>query len=176
MITRFSGQQRQVRKIMQKYWYLLLADDTVSKYLKTYPEITFRRWRSLKDSLVHSHHQSKIENKNKCRGTFPCNKCIFCRYIYGAQQITLPDGHIYKPQFLVNCQSVGVVYIMLCDCGVYYVGKTKRPFFHCIRNHVSLVSKSKMETHISRHMGSRIRFIKDACLCFGVFTTKSEGR
>lgn len=34
-LTRYSGQQKQVRSMMQKYWYLLFADPTVSKYVKT---------------------------------------------------------------------------------------------------------------------------------------------
>lgn len=35
----------------------------------------------------------------------------------------------------------------------YYVGKTKRPFFHKIRDHISLIRKKRMETPISRHSG-----------------------
>lgn len=42
---------------------------------------------------------------------------------------------------------------MICECQSFYIGKTKRPFFCRIRDHVSLVQKKKMETPISRHMG-----------------------
>lgn len=42
---------------------------------------------------------------------------------------------------------------MECECKEFYVGKTKRPFFHRIRDHVCLVTKNEMETPISRHMG-----------------------
>lgn len=33
-IRRFSGQHQQMRDIMQKYWYLLMGDASVSKHLK----------------------------------------------------------------------------------------------------------------------------------------------
>lgn len=139
---------------MQKYWYLLLADSTISKYVKAYPEITFRGSRSFKDNLVHSHHYPKQMDPHACTGTFPCGRCHFCRFIRGGGcEITLSDEYDYRSCFLASCQSVGVVYIMLCDCGAFYVGKTKRQFFHWIRDHVRLVSKSKMETPISCHMG-----------------------
>lgn len=52
LITRFSGQHRQVRNVSNKYWHLLVADDVVSKYVSPYPQITYRRSQSLKDHLV----------------------------------------------------------------------------------------------------------------------------
>lgn len=67
--------------------------------------------------------------------------------------VVLPNGEEYRPTFFANCQSVGVVYYMECDCKAFCVEKTKRPFFHRIRDHVSLVMKKKTETPISRHMG-----------------------
>lgn len=42
---------------------------------------------------------------------------------------------------------------MTCECQAFYIGKTKRPFFNCIRDNVSLVQIKKMETPISRYMG-----------------------
>lgn len=42
---------------------------------------------------------------------------------------------------------------MQCDCGAFYVGKTKRAFFQRIRDHVSLIFKKRLKTPISQHMG-----------------------
>lgn len=153
MITSFSGQHRQVRDILQKHWYLLMGDDNVSKNLNQYPKITFRRSRSLRDSFVHSHYTPQIGISNNAKGTRPCHKCNYCQYIHAAYSITLPNGCLHKPKFMATCQLFGMVYIMLCECHAFYVGKTKRPFYHRIRDDVSLVSKKIMETPISRHMG-----------------------
>lgn len=153
MITRFSGQHKQIRELMQKYWYLLMGDPRVSKHLKNYPEITFRRSQSIKDRIVHSHYDPSPISTSSNRGTRPCHKCDFCRYIHATRTIALPNGRLYAPKFAVTCQSVGIVYLMTCGCNAFYVGKAKRPFFHRIRDHVSLVCKKRMETPISRHMG-----------------------
>lgn len=55
--------------------------------------------------------------------------------------------------FFATCQSIGVVYYMECQCGMFYIGKTKRPFSHRIRNRVGLVNAKKFESPISCHMG-----------------------
>lgn len=153
LITRFSGQHQQVRDILKKYWYLLMGDGNVSKHLKEFPEITYKRSRSLRDKFVHSHYAPQQAAPDERKGTRPCHKCNYCRHIYASRHILLSDGRMYKPKFLATCQSIGIVYIMICDCDVFYVSKTKQPFFHRIRDHVSLVGKRKMETPISRHMG-----------------------
>lgn len=153
LITTFSGQHQQMRDLLQKHWYLLMGDPNVSKHLKDHPGITYRRSRSIRDHIVHSHYAPLSATDTKNKGTKPCHKCDFCRYIYASRNIILPNGQLYNPNFLATCQSIGVVYRMICECNAFYVGKTKRPFFHRIRDHVSLVTKKKMETPISRHMG-----------------------
>lgn len=44
---------------------------------------------------------------------------------------------------------MGIVYYMECQCGMFYFGKTKRPFFHSFRDHVGLVNAKKFEIPIS---------------------------
>lgn len=109
-ITRFSGQHKQIRAILEKYWYLLKGDAKVSKHLKDFPEITFRRSQSLRDTLVHSHYAPKSLTKTRSRCTRPCHKCNFCCHLYASSHINLPNGRLYRPNFLVTCQ-LKVLYI-----------------------------------------------------------------
>lgn len=153
IITRFSGQHQRVRDLLQKHWYLLMGDPNVSKHLKAHPEITYRQSRSIRHHIIHSHYVPSSTVIANTKGTRPCHKCGFCRHIYASRNIVLPNGRVYSPKFLATCQSIGVIYLMICECNAFYVGKTKCPFFRCIRDHVSLVLKKKMETPISRHVG-----------------------
>lgn len=91
-----------------------MADTTISKHLKTYTEITFRRSKSLKDKLVHGHYELKAGTQNKSKGTIPCNKCNFYRYIFKAAEMTLPNGLLFRPQFLATYQSIVVEWCTLC--------------------------------------------------------------
>lgn len=166
LITTYSNQHQQTRDILKKYWYLLMGDEKVAKHLNPYPEITFRRCRSLRDSLVHSHYEShSAKIKETDRGSRPCHQCSYCRYILASRSLLLPNDHLFKPRFAVTCQSIGIVYIMLCECKMFYIGKTKRPFFCRIRDHVSLIQKKRMETPISRHVGLQHNFDAN-CLHF----------
>lgn len=80
-----------------------MVDDRVSKHLKPYPEITFRSSRSLRDTLVHSHHDASITTPVESRkGSRPCHKCQFCRFIYAARGIMLSNGRFFQTQFLCH--------------------------------------------------------------------------
>lgn len=127
--TRFVGEHNKVRHIIQKYWHLLATDDVIAKYVNPYPQITYRKSRSLKDQLVHSHLMPR-QGGSSCRGTAPCGRCEFCRFPMNPAELALPNGRICKPHFFANCQSIGVVYYMVCDCQAFYVEKkTKDHFF-----------------------------------------------
>lgn len=76
--------------------------------------------------------------------------CNFCSYIQEGHQVELPNGQFWKIPHRVTCQTPGIVYMMTCQCGSFYIGKTKCPFFRRIRDHVS--GAKKLETLISRHL------------------------
>lgn len=52
----------------------------------------------------------------------------------------------------MNCDTVGVVYFMSCQCGYYYVGKTKRPFWVRIKEHINSIKNGDIEATVARHV------------------------
>lgn len=84
-------------------------------------------------------------------GTYKRVMCKFCSYIQEGHQVELPNGQLKKIPYRVTCQTPGIVYMMNYQCGSFYIGKTKHPFFHRNQDHVSGVKKLK--TPISRHLG-----------------------
>lgn len=141
IITQFSKQHGQMRGIFQKYWPLLMADNTIKKFLKSYPEITYRRAPSMRDMLVHSHHEIRGPLDYSNAGTFSCSTCDFCPFIFNSKNIPLPNGRIHRLKHRVTCKTIGVVYLALCQCGCFYVGKTKRPFLKRIKDHIAPLYK-----------------------------------
>lgn len=65
----------------------------------------------------------------------------------------LPNGQIFHPIDKLNCDTEGVVYLMLCKCGSFYVRETKCHFHKRIHDHVYAVRNGKTMTPISIHMG-----------------------
>lgn len=65
LITRYAEEHK---KVIQKYWQLLATDEVLSKYVESYPQITYRKYRSLKYQLVHGHLIPRGVEQT-CRGT-----------------------------------------------------------------------------------------------------------
>lgn len=100
-------------------------DSKLSPFINTNPGITYRRASSLHDQLVRSHYSP--EGREPCcqsRGTFRCRSCNVCPFISSSAR-----HH-------VDCATEGIVYLMLCSCGCFYIGKTLRPFRVRIREHL----------------------------------------
>lgn len=83
--------------------------------------------------------------------------------------MTLPNNEIFKARHFVNCQSVGVVYLMYCTCNRFYIGKTKRKFSIRIMEHVKSISNCKdknihelppVARHVVMHHGKNLKGIK----------------
>ncbi|CAJ0945806.1 unnamed protein product [Ranitomeya imitator] len=69
-ITRFSNGAEEIRKILQKHWQILCMDPDIKESIHIAPQLTFRRGRSIKDRLVHSHYQDTLaKNFTACTST-----------------------------------------------------------------------------------------------------------
>lgn len=135
-ITTYSEQHEQIRSIIQKHWHILSTDPILAKYLGPRPEIIFRCSWSIKDHLVHSQYH-KSENKQQDQlGLLRCGTCDFCHLLIEGTIIPLPNGHTHSLWHHVSCQTRGVIYIIFCQNGAFYVGKTIRPFWRRIKDHV----------------------------------------
>ena len=62
-------------------------------------------------------------------GLFPCGNCKYCElgYIKPATEIVMRRGtkiYTWKYSRLFTCNSINVLYVLICRCLKYYVGKT----------------------------------------------------
>lgn len=57
----------------------------------------------------------------------------------------------YSIQQLITCNTVGVVYMLECDCGLQYIGRTSRPLHVRIGEHVNNIKKDLKTQNISSH-------------------------
>lgn len=145
--------------ILDTHWYLLQEDPILRKYVNTYPEIVFRRTNSLRDKLVFSHYTAYKPYAPKLPlGTSRCGNCTFCPWVLPGHQVLLPNGEVYYPKFSTTCNRQGVIYLMTCRCGAFYVGKTARQLRQRINDHLYYSGNGKMLTPISRHLDFYHRF------------------
>lgn len=80
--------------------------------------------------------------------------CDFCDLLLVGPPFPLPNVRINVLQHHITCQTQGVIYIIFCQCGTFYVGKTIRPFWRRIKDHVYYATSGLLNTT----MGYRIAF------------------
>lgn len=151
-ITRYVSEHSAIRDILTKHWPIWMTDNKVKRFIGDHPELTFRKTKSICDHLVSSHYRGSSRGDPCLRcGAYRCGACEYCPYIDNVQTKILPNGRHHEIHF-VNCKTAGVVYLMTCDCPSFYVGKTKRPFWVRIADHIRGIRKGDMHAPIARHV------------------------
>lgn len=106
--------------------------------------------------LVKGRYEENKRNKNwleKCGpiGNYTCGNCSCCRYLCKGQELRMGrQYHVVKD--FITCRSNFVVYVMFCECGFYYVGKTIRPLYKRIREHIYSLKSGKGAPRFIAHM------------------------
>lgn len=126
IILRYSNEHGKIRKILTKYWPISTEDPIFGSLVTINAQITFKNAGSIGGKCVQSEYKGDSRGDPcKTRGTFPCGSCSQCLTNRKRTQFHLPKGDIFQVKHFANCKTQGVVYIMQCQCGAFYVGKTK---------------------------------------------------
>ena len=80
-----------------------------------------------------------------------CGTCRYCRYMHMTKNPILPNGQTFRPQHFANCRTHGVVYLLLCGCGCFYVGKTKLEFTKRACRHNKSIQTRNPDLPLGRH-------------------------
>lgn len=137
---------------MGKYWFLLTEDPVLSHYVSDTPNITYRRAPSLKDQLVWIHFCYKTQSKPSLYPAItPCSTYEICSHIDTRIQAELPNNIKWKRRANISCRTMGIIYLLTYSCGLFYVGKTKRPIRVRISEHLKAARTGFFKTIIGRH-------------------------
>lgn len=150
-ILTYSNQHQQIREIFERYWFLLTEDSILSSYVANKPTITFRKARSIKDELVNSHFVDPTGVANTSTHTLTCGNCTACPYLDTRNKVKLPNGETWIQKHSASCYTSGVIYLLLCPCGDFYVGKTCRSLATRITEHITSATLGFFKTAIGRH-------------------------
>lgn len=152
IITKYCNQHTEIRKIVSKYWHILMMDPNLRRLLPEAPHFTFRRATSIASELVRSEYRGEREVVHcKYRGTYMCGACGYCRYMDTSRSPILPNDQILEPRHFANCQTFGVIYLLKCECGCFYIGKTKLPFWKRAYRHIHSMQVCNPDLPLGRH-------------------------
>lgn len=81
-----------------------------------------------------------------------------CRTKEGTECL-LPRGGFHKSKMYADCSTIGLVYLVICLCGTFYIGKTKRPFAKGIQDHLYYLDAELLYTPICKYIGLNHSFV-----------------
>lgn len=80
-----------------------------------------------------------------------CSSCGYCRYMYTNKKPVLPNGRVFRPKHFANCMPFGVVCMLICDCGCFYVSKTKLELWKRAYRHIRCMQTCNPDLPLGRH-------------------------
>lgn len=108
-----------------------------------------------RDELTKSHYEPGVI-RDPCinRGLFPCGECPQCKIIdNGLHDLTIHGVHLRGNHF-ANCNTKSIIYLLVCKCKAYYIGKTKRRWRCRISEHSTDIKNSLVARHMACQHGS----------------------
>lgn len=126
-------------------------DPIIGSLVPTHPAFTFRRARSLRNELISSEYKGGSKDPCKRFGAFKCGGCRYCQFMDVGTHKLLPNNNKFVPGHFSNCKTVGVVYLLQCDCQCFYVGKTKNELWRRIYHHIQSMKVCNPDLPLGRH-------------------------
>lgn len=83
---------------------------------------------------------------------FTCGGFPYCQFMNTQFNTVLPNGIIHKPKHFANCKTIGVIYLLTCQCNRFYVGKTKLEFWKRAYRHISSMTTANPDLPLGRHV------------------------
>lgn len=89
-------------------------------------------------------------------GFFYCKKCKACKLTRNnASKVvnftSFSTGSEYKIEKFITCKFTHVTYLIICPCGLQYVGRTKRNLCTRINEHLNNIKNWFLKHSLSNH-------------------------
>ena len=158
-ITSYSNQHYLIKKLVKKHWHLIKEDAILGPALPEQPRVVFRGVPSLRDSLAPGVVDPPLNKPmffQNIIGYHKCQKCAVCKINAIKERKTLnfisnSTSQVFNIKSFITCSMTHVVYLLICPCGLQYVGRTVRKFQVRVNEHIGNIRRGFREHSVSRH-------------------------
>ena len=138
--------------ILKDRHHLLKRSTTLQKIFPSFPRVSYRRPKNLRDILVHS----DVNKRTVTPGNIKCQfqGCKTCSIITTSDTFTSnTTKKTYKIKGSYNCKTSNMIYLIQCTkCGMQYVGETGQCLHQRMNNHRADVTSKQLEGKpVGRH-------------------------
>ena len=156
-ITKYSRAAECMKPILNKHWHILKSDPQLHDVFPDPPRVVFSRGRNLRDVLVHSDLPPPVTISQRTLspipdGNYKCGACAQCNSTFKTTFFNHPhSGKVIPIKGIISCNTKGVIYVIYCPCGKYYVGKTMRALKTRIAEHRSSIRCKNLLYPVAAH-------------------------
>lgn len=130
--TQYGNLSYKIRNIIRKNWISLQSDPNLTHLCKDIPTFSFRR-----APIVNSHLPAPKQSTwlSQQHGTYTCGNCNHCHNVIRTHNFIDVFTHkSYKCRGFAT-YTIYVIYRHECECGCFYIGRTKRKFRERLAEH-----------------------------------------
>ncbi|CAJ0957188.1 unnamed protein product [Ranitomeya imitator] len=156
-VSTFNTASGLMKNMILKHWHILHQGLPDIEEFALPPILSYKRGRNLKDKLVKSDVGPTVVNVQRTLGppkfgNFPCLGCACCGNMIKGDFFNHPrTGQRFSIRERYTCTSSFVIYLIVCPCGLTYVGETTMEIKARISKHKSTIRTKKMELPIPKH-------------------------
>ncbi|OCT85330.1 hypothetical protein XELAEV_18023496mg [Xenopus laevis] len=155
-VTKYTTASRFIKHIVQTHWHHLQTDAILGSVCQDIPMFAYKRGKNLRDVLVKadnkSHYVTQHFLSNPQPGNFRCYNCSVCNSMLQGTSFAHPrTAQRFQIKHRITCQSTHVIYMIVCPCGLYYIGKTIQKLKDRFLKHKSVIKIGKDTTPLVTH-------------------------
>ncbi|OCT92218.1 hypothetical protein XELAEV_18015274mg [Xenopus laevis] len=121
------------------------------------PLISYRRGRTIGASVISSNLKVKPKESTaflgtRLKGMYPYLGCVPCPYVHKGREFVHPNTDL-RIQIIgyYMCASKYAIYVLMCPCGLIYVGETTQMVKSRNSQHWSAINLGNMTLPVSKH-------------------------
>lgn len=141
-----------IKKVVLKHWHIL--SDVPGCNNK--PFIGFRKTATIKDLLVHADLKVDANIENSPNGHFRCLRCAACPLSWETKCIEFSDINFkWVLKSYSSCATKRTIYMVVCPCGLRYIGESMRAIKTRILEHKSKIKHAHLDAPLVDHFVSK---------------------
>ncbi len=121
----YSPLGREFQSIIHKHWHIIESDPAL-RCFSAPPRIVYKRPPNLRNMLVRAHLPSLTQPhflQTVTHGNYKCGNCSQCNFTHKTSTFHHPrTGKSYNIKVIITCNSINIIYMLRCPCGLAYVG------------------------------------------------------
>ncbi|XP_078502402.1 uncharacterized protein LOC144756435 [Lissotriton helveticus] len=167
-VTAYCVQKEKIRQALSRNWTLLKGVPGLSMILDDRPAITFKKCPTIRDK-VSTNYIRPIKKpttdwlSTQPKGFYTCGSCVICSHgINKTKTFSFNGSKLFHINDFINCNSVGIIYVIICSCDRVYIGSTKRPLKTRMQEHRRAImnrdTRSPLYVHMEKEHGANLGF------------------